>query len=297
MIRPASILALGFTLGLLAPPALAAQNAGREDLEFKWSKQLASGATLVIRNPSGPITVRQSTGDRVEVHAIKKVGTRGRASDVGFDVREVGDQVEVCALFGMQESCRDRSSRNQNIRVSVDFVVQIPRTTRLRVSTGSGEISIERAGAEVSATTGSGEIMIGETTGSVDATTGSGDVQIDRANGPVTVTTGSGRVFVSTSRGAVNANTGSGDVDVRLGSMPLERDMRFGTGSGRIRVTLPAEFNGRIDATTGNGTLRSDFEISVVGRLDAQHVRGTIGSGGPLLRLVTGNGMIELRKN
>jgi hypothetical protein len=34
-----------------------------------------------------------------------------------------------------------------------------------------------------------------------------------------------------------------------------------------------------------------------VGRLDAQHVRGTIGNGGPLIRLVTGNGMIELRKN
>ena len=44
-------------------------------------------------------------------------------------------------------------------------------------------------------------------------------------------------------------------------------------------------------------SLSSDFEISVVGRLDSHHVRGTIGTGGPLMRLSTGSGTIELRKN
>jgi hypothetical protein len=285
-------------LAISAPLALHAQVGGRDELEFKWSKQLAAGATLVIRNPAGPITVRQATGNRVELTAVKRLRGRARASDIGFDVREIGDQVEVCALFGDQESCRDRGGRNMdNMRASVEFTVLLPPSARLRVATGNGAIAIERAGSEVSAATGNGEINIGQTTGRVDASTGNGDVQVAGANGPVNVSTGNGRVYVQTARGSVDASTGNGDVEVSIRSLPIDGDMKFSTGSGGIRIALPSEFNGRLDATTGNGTLRSEFEIAVMGRLDSHHVRGTIGTGGPLLRLVTGNGMIELRKN
>jgi DUF4097 and DUF4098 domain-containing protein YvlB len=295
--RPA-VTAIVFSVAILAPHALRAQGSGREDLEFKWSKQVSAGGTLVIRNPSGPITVRQASGDRIEVHAVKNVRTRGRAEDVAFDIDETATQIEVCALFGRQASCRDRNNNSGNVRVSVDFTVLVPKSMRLRAATGSGEINIERAGGDVSASTGSGEINIGETNGRVDASTGSGEVHIDGANGPVNVSTGSGSVFVMTARGDVEASTGSGDIDVRIRSLPIERDMKFSTGSGSLRIGLPSAFAGRIDATSGNGSLRSDFEISIMGRLDAHHVRGTIGNGnGPLLRLTTGNGLIELRKN
>jgi Toastrack DUF4097 len=299
MIRPTvRRAAISLGLAIVAPLTLRAQVSGREDLEFKWSKQLAAGATLVIRNPSGPITVRQATGSRVEINAVKRLRGRARASDIAFDVRETGDQVEVCALFGDQESCRDRGSRgSDNVRGSVEFTVLLPPSARLRVATGNGAIGIERAGSDVSAATGNGEINIGQTTGRVDASTGNGDVQIAGANGPVNVSTGNGRISVQTARGSVDASTGNGDVDVSIKSLPIDGDMKFSTGSGGIHIGLPSEFNGRVDATTGSGTLRSEFEIAIVGRLDAHHVRGTIGSGGPLLRLVTGSGMIELRKN
>jgi hypothetical protein len=96
--------------------------------------------------------------------------------------------------------------------------------------------------------------------------------------------------------GSVSANTGTGDIDVRMKGAPIDGDMRFVSGTGSIHVTLPADFNGRVDASSGSGTLRSEFEISVLGRLNAQHVRGTIGRGGPLIRMSTGSGMIELNK-
>lgn len=251
----------------------------------------------MIRNGDGPITVREAQGSRFEIRAVKRVRSRGKASDVAFDVREMGEQVEVCTLYGSQESCRDRNRTTGNVRVSVEYTVFVPKTARLRIATGNGQVAIERGGAEVSATTGNGDVVIGETTGRVDVSTGNGNVQVDGANGEVSVSTGNGRVFVATAHGGVNASTGNGDIDVRIKGLPIERDMKFTTGSGGIRVGLPADFNGRIDASSGNGTLRSEFEISVLGRLDAHHVRGTIGRGGPLIRLVTGNGMLELRKN
>jgi DUF4097 and DUF4098 domain-containing protein YvlB len=297
MIR-STLAAAGIAL-LIGSPLLAQQ--GRDETTFSWAKQLAAGARVSIRNVNGPITVREATDNRVDVRATKIVESRGSAKDVSFDVNESGGDVEICTIYEQQGSCRDRNRNfSRNVRVRVEYTVLIPRSMRVDLSTGNGELSIVRAGADVSASTGNGRVTIGQTSGRVDVSSGNGDVRVDSANGPVNVTTGNGRVFVTTGQGEVNANTGVGAIDVRMlgsASETSSRGMTFNSGSGPIRVTLPADFNGRIDASTGNGSLRSDFEINVVGRLDAQHVRGTIGKGGPLLRLNTGNGTIELRKN
>jgi DUF4097 and DUF4098 domain-containing protein YvlB len=279
---------------LVTRPSTAQQ--GRDESTFTWSRQMSRGALLTVANGDGAITVREAAGDLVVVRAVKT--PRGRASmrDVAFDIRETGDNVEICTLYGNQTSCRDRSG-NQDTRVRVEYTVSIPRSLRLRAFTGNGDISVERAGADVTASSGNGSIHVGETQGRVNVSTGNGDIQIDGASGPVTASTGTGRVSVVTARGAVNASTGTGDIDVRVKGGPIDGDMRFISGTGSIHVALPSDFNGRVDATSGNGTLRSEFEISVVGRLNAQHVRGTIGKGGPLIRMSTGSGTIELKKN
>jgi DUF4097 and DUF4098 domain-containing protein YvlB len=269
---------------------------GRDESTFTWSRQMASGSTLTIANGDGPIGVREAAGDLVVIRAVKSSRSGASIRDVAFDVRETGSNVEICTLYGARTSCRDQSG-NHTTSVRVEYTVSIPRSLRLRAMTGNGDITIERAGSDVTASTGNGNIHIGETTGRVNVSTGNGDIQVDGATGSVSASTGIGRVSVLTSRGSVSANTGTGDIDVRVSRGPIDGDMRFVSGSGSIHVALPSDFNGRIDATSGTGTLRTDFEISVVGRLNAQHVRGTIGRGGPLIRMSTGSGTIELRKN
>lgn len=288
-----AVAAVGVTL-LLSREAGAQQ--GRDESTFTWSKQMTNGATLTIANGDGPISVREAAGDLVVVRAVKVPRSRGSIRDVAFDVRETDGAVEICTVYDEQTSCRDRNS-SHNVRVRVEYTVSIPRSLRLRAMTGNGEITIERAGADVTAMTGNGSVHVGETAGRVNVSTGTGDVQVDAANGPVSASTGTGRISVVTARGAVSANTGTGDIDVRMKGGPIDGDMRFISGSGSIHVTLPSSFNGRIDATSGTGTLRSDFEIKVQGRLNAQHVRGTIGEGGPLIRMSTGSGSIELKKS
>src|SRR6185436_4750371 len=135
-------------------------------------------------------------------------------------------------------------------------------------------------------------VNIGETTGSVNASTGNGDVQVESAMGPVHVSTGNGQIFVATSAGPVTASSGNGDISVRMRSLTSSSGMNFTSGSGSIRVTLPADYNGTIDASTGNGSLTSEFDISIVGRMNPRHLRGTIGKGGSTLRLQTGNGNV-----
>ena len=280
-------------LSLLAATAPLAAQATASD--FTWSKRMASGAMLSIRSPNGPIDVRESTSDRVEVRAVKRAQRGGDVRDVTFDVRESADNVEICVVYAGRNMC-DRNRGSVNVRVSSAFTVFIPRSLRLGLNTGNGDISIDKAGAQVTVNTGNGRINIGETTGSVDANTGNGDVTVESARGPVHVNTGNGRVIVATASGPVDANTGNGDLDIRIKSTTLDSGMSFNTGAGTIRITLPADFNGDIDMGTGAGTLRTDFDIQVVGRLDPQHVRGRIGKGGATLHLSTGAGNVQIRK-
>jgi hypothetical protein len=275
--------------------ALDAQNwRGRGDSAFVWSARIADGGTLTIKNIVGGITVTEASGDRVEVRAEKRLRGRGESSDISFDVQESGSGATICTVYRGDSACEEGGFKNT--RFDVKFIVAMPRGLRLRASTGNGELFVERAGSEVDVRTGNGNIRIGQTEGRVTAATGNGDLEVESARGPVRASTGNGRVYVVTSAGPVSASTGNGDIDVRMQSLSADGDMNFVSGSGAVRITLPADFNGNVDASTGNGELRTDFEIRLIGRLDPQHMRGTIGTGGRTIRLQTGNGRLEIRK-
>jgi DUF4097 and DUF4098 domain-containing protein YvlB len=94
----------------------------------------------------------------------------------------------------------------------------------------------------------------------------------------------------------VTATSGNGDLTVDMDTLSGDDNMEFSTGNGRIRVTLPANFAGEIDASSGNGSVETDFAIQVTGRISRTRLRGTIGQGGRRVRLTTGNGQIELRR-
>lgn len=286
--------ALTAAAGLLALSTIAqAQDTAGESTRV-WSGRVAEGGMVAVRNFNGPIVVVTASGDLAEVRAVKI--TRGRdPGDITFDVNESAGRTAICTVYRGRSACDDRGWGDTG-RMSVRYTVSLPRGARLAVATGNGEVSVERAGSEVELRTGNGDVRVGETTGSVTASTGNGDVEIAKANGPVRANTGNGRIDVTTSKGPVSAHTGNGSIDVRMASLANDDDMEFVSGSGTIRVTLPAAFNGTFEGTTGNGELRSDFPIQMTGRLDPQHVRGTIGSGGPTIRLHTGNGRLELRR-
>jgi DUF4097 and DUF4098 domain-containing protein YvlB len=278
----------------LAATANAQNSRGRGDSVFVWSARIGDGGTLTIKNIVGGISVTEARGDEVEVRAEKRMRGRGEPGDITFDVQESSSGATICTVYRGESAC-DEGGFN-NTRFSVRYTVAMPRGLKLRASTGNGELSVEKAGNEVELRTGNGGIRIGQTGGRVVAATGNGDLEVDGARGPVRASTGNGRIFVATAAGPVSATTGNGDIDVRMQSLSSGGDMEFRSGSGAVRVTLPSDFNGDVEASTGSGELHTDFEIRLIGRLDPQHMRGTIGSGGRMLRLSTGSGRLEIRK-
>jgi hypothetical protein len=272
--------------------------AAQRDTAFSWSKRLPDGARLSLKNLNGPIEVRAGTTDRVEVRATIRVESRGNASDVTFDVRErAADDVEICTVYRGRSDC-DPDNSWDDVRVSVRYVVDLPKSLRFRGSTGNGDVIVMQTVAEVDVSTGNGDIVIRESLGRATASTGNGDVTVAAANGPVKVSTGNGRVIANTGRGPVDASSGNGDIEVKMTTLPQDpTSMSFTTGHGAVRVTLPADFNGEIDANTGNGSINTDFELRVQGRLSMSRLRGAIGTGvGPVIKLRSGNGRLEIRK-
>lgn len=291
-------------LALIAAPALAGAQTllGRSDSVFTWRGALPAGALLTVRNHNGPIEVRPASGSQVELRAEKRA-RYGNLTDVAFDIStgSRGD-VTICSTFRGNDPCDDEDRRAWNSDddwrrgVTVAMTLLVPRGAQVRVATGNGAVSVEGVGGEVSASTGNGRVSVLNTDGAVRVSTGNGDVEVREAKGAVRVSTGNGRVAVSTAQGPVEAHSGNGNIDVRMTALKPSEDMTFSTGSGDVRVTLPPDYNGELDANTGNGTISSDFDLKLEGRMSPRRVRATIGTGGARLRLVTGNGGLELRK-
>ncbi len=274
---------------------------GRSDSIYTWRGELRDRVLFTVRNHNGPIDVRPSSGRTLEFRAEKRPGRNGGSlDDVAFDVETSSNgDVTICSTFRNHNPCDDRNDNNQNDwrrNVTVAITILLPAGAELKVATGNGAVTIENTGGNVQASTGNGRVRLSGNSGEVRVSTGNGDVDIRGATAPVRVTTGNGRVEVSTSTGPVEARTGNGDIDVTMTALRANEDMTFSSGSGSVRITLPAGYNGELDATTGNGELRSDFDLKIQGRVNPRHIRATIGDGGPRLKLSTGNGRLEIRK-
>ena len=90
----------------------------------------------------------------------------------------------------------------------------------------------------------------------------------------------------------VAAETGSGHVSVS--GAPI-RPWTVTTASSRIDVNLENSSSVNLDASSGSGSVNVSA-VSVSGTIEKGLARGTIGNGGPLLRLTSGSGAVNVTR-
>jgi hypothetical protein len=297
------VLRIALPLVALVPSLAAAQILGRDAEVFTRTEQVARGEWFRFFAPIGDVTVTEGTGTQVELRA-EKILRNGRVTDIAFVLRRTGEGVTICAIFDDNDECSDEGLRSErrwnwsrNFRPpSLNVTIRVPAGVRLGVHSGNGDVAVTGAHAELIARSGNGRVRVSGTAGEVEAASGNGEVTVENVRGPVSANSGNGDVRVTTVQGPVSARSGNGDLLIRMTELRATDDMEFTTGNGRIEVTVPSEFNADIDASTANGGIRTDFPIQVSGRISKTRLRGTIGQGGRRLRLVTGNGEIEIRR-
>jgi hypothetical protein len=258
-------------LAMAAVAALCGAGAASQENPFRWSGKMDAGQTLEVKGISGDIRTELASGSTAEVVAEK----RGRSSD--FDRVEVrmvkeSDGITICAVYRPDENpdgCDMRGGdhrgrdRDDNIRVSVDYVVKLPAGVDFVGNTVSGDVDVKDVRSDVKASSVSGNVSV--------STTGKGW-----------------------------GSTVSGDIDVEMGSLDW-KDMDFKTVSGDITLRLPAAFAAKVDFESLSGDIDSDFDLKVTGRQAHRwvgaHVQATIGDGGDRsLTLKTVSGDVRLIK-
>lgn len=234
--------------------------------DFRWSGRLGAGQTIEIKGINGDVRAEASSGNEVEVTAIKK-GRRSDPKEVEIRVVEHSRGVTICAVYPSADAsrpnqCAPDNGGHMNTRdndVEVEFKVRVPQGVRFSGRTVNGGIETGELGSDVDAKTVNGSIKVSST-------------------------------------GVASAKTVNGSINATLGRADWNGALEFKTVNGAITLDLPSEMSAEVKAQTLNGDILSDFPMTVMGRKSRRELNGTIGSGGRELSLKTVNGSIRLRR-
>jgi hypothetical protein len=211
----------------------------------EMSFEVGAGPTLVIDNFAGNIRIQSGSEGIISALAHLRGGGSANVERISVEPSQEGDTVRI----------RTRRPSGQFSNLAVDLEITVPQGTR------------------------------------IDLTNGAGDVSIDGTEGEIVAHTGAGNVAVSGSEGQVRLDTGAGNVDY---SGQPQGTSTFGTGAGNIQISLPAGFAGSVDLETGIGSVDIGGFV-VEGSVSPGSARGTIGGGGDAtIEAHTGAGDIDL---
>jgi len=146
----------------------------------------------------------------------------------------------------------------------------------------------------------------------VKLSTVSGDISVTNVEGVLEANSMNGDLSLASVAGSVVAHTVNGDVEAVLTRADAEAPMAFTTLNGEVDVTLPAAIKANLKLRTDNGDTFTDFDIPAApsrptprgsrqrdGRFRLEVERAVLASlngGGPDIELRSFNGRVYLRR-
>ncbi len=255
-----------------------------EEATFERNLDVSGRAELMIATGSGTIHLTQSENGRI--HILGRVRSNWGGNDE--KVREIAAHPPVEQTGNIVRI----GARHENLRnISIDYDIEAPANAFLNAATGSGSVIDDGVGADAKLSTGSGGIHATGLQGDFSVETGSGNIYAEQTgNGDVKAETGSGSIELRNLHGALRAQTGSGNI--KTAGIP-SGPWRLDTGSGGVELwTGSAGLT--LDASTGSGRIRCDREITGQTDSEKHHLSGKVGGGGPMVRVETGSGSIQI---
>lgn len=252
---------------LIAILTLAATVANATTLEetFDRTFDVQPGALLVLSNVNGRVTIHASNEPRVKLHAEKKVESRdpeaARRAMAEMSIEATAANGGVRVVTHEPRSSSDgfwSFLLGENVNSSVTYDVTVPAKMDLDISNVNGRVAISDVSGRLRAETTNGKIELERCAGTVDA---------------------------STTNGAIRAE---------LLQITAGRNLSLETTNGRITLIVPGSLAANVDAETTNGSISSDLPVTAKS-IDSNTLRGSVNGGGPVLRLRTTNGGIEIR--
>ncbi len=272
MIKHSLVLAaaLAFTTPLVPATTSAVQRSQATD---DWCSNNDSGddrarhsevRDFAVPASGATITVDASPNGGIKVQGEARGDVQGQAcvsatAETQDQARALAQRVEVVATADRVSATGPQTlGRRENWHVS--YRLTVPNRTSLSLLSNNGGISLS----------------------DVD-----GDIEFRTVNGGVSLT----RVA-----GNVRGRTNNGGVDVDLeGSTWNGNGLDVETQNGGVRISIPANYSARLETGTVNGRMNIDFPVTVQGRM-GRSIEAQLGSGGPLIKVRTSNGGVNIRR-
>jgi hypothetical protein len=242
---------------------------------------VGAGDLIRITNVSGRTVVQTGAAGTVQVRATKHLWSDDQALDVQL----------VPATGGVALSATPGAERYFGNSPYADFVVTVPVTSRIEVTSSSGSIEVRGVAGAVTATASSGGVTIAEITGPVTARSSSGSLRLDDISGELYASTSSGSIRAAGIAQPREVSSSSGSIAI---DGVFADDATIKSTSGSVTIGFAPGSATRIEATTSSGAIR-DGDITLTERSKGtRSLSGTLGEGTGLVTIATSSGSITL---
>jgi DUF4097 and DUF4098 domain-containing protein YvlB len=275
------------------------------------------GGTLKVDTSGGGITVEPGAGDTVRVVARETIRADNDAEadallkDLTLTIEQEGNDVVAKAKYASTPLGFHFGSWPP---VQVSFVVTVPARFHTDLHTSGGSITVGDLTGKVFVRTSGGGIRIGQIDGTVDAGTSGGDIRLDSCTGDTKLNTSGGGIRAQRIVGKADLRTSGGGISVKLVENALQahtsgggveaaiagtlkEDCSLSTSGGSVRVAVDKTAAFRLDAATSGGDVHANgLTIRIEnGGLGKSRLVGDVNGGGPLLKLRTSGGGIDVK--
>ncbi|MFC4121770.1 DUF4097 family beta strand repeat-containing protein [Nonomuraea zeae] len=186
---------------------------------MKWARSLLGWGGSV------EVTIDLPAGSHIEANAAADLRCRGRLGEVKFTT-SYGD-------------------------------IHLDQADRLRLKTGSGDISVTRAAGHADVTTANGDVRIGEVDGTAVVKTSNGHLTLGEVTGDLRLNTAYGDITVARALAGVAAKTAYGSVrigEVVSGSVVME------TAGGALELGIREGSAAWLDVSSQYGTVEVSLD-------------------------------------
>ena len=200
----------------------------------------ASISEVDVQNMAGKVVIHSTESAKATVVAEKRVFSEKCVMTVEKGGNKLTVRVENSGFFS-GKSC------------DVDFDISVPKSVKLNISTGSGDIKVSEIKGQFAFKVGSGDILA--------------DGDFSQINGK----SGSGNISVKGLSGGGDLKTGSGDIQLTFGKAKLNGKLDISTGSGNALLSFPKGAQIKSSFKSGSGdftnelgdTASADFKVSM----------------------------------
>jgi DUF4097 and DUF4098 domain-containing protein YvlB len=315
------------TLALAAGIAFAPLQARAADNTFKRTFKVSGGVTRVeLSNSSGNVEIRGGADGQVHIQGTVTPGGWALFGNTEKNAQEV---VANPPLEQNGDTIRIGKSSSWLKNVSIEYKIEVPRSTEIdagvasggitvsqvkgpvkansasgyvhvynverdvQVSAASGSIEVTGIGGYVSVNSASGDVTISDTKGDVKATAASGSIRIQRPGDRVEASSASGAVEVVGANKDVKVHLISGSITV-IGNPTGNRLWDLKTVSGSVEIKVPSNASFLLSAESTSGGIRTSMPV-IIEEQNKHSLRAHVGDSSGRVEVHTVSGGIDVR--